>query len=117
MNRQLTDAAPAKSIALLKHQCERQGKTWVEVNPDYNSRQCMHCASRDTKVTRTKVRCRSCAEVTPREVNAASNAVLKHLANGGVASPGAPNREVSVRRRSRARRTVRRTKLRGNSQS
>lgn len=101
MNRQLAFAAPAKSVALLKQQCDRQGKTWVEVDPCYNTRQCMHCASRDTKVTRTKVRGNHCGEVTPRDVNAAANAVLKHLArNGGVASPGICNREVSVRRRS-----------------
>ena len=100
MNRQLAEAAPAKAVMLLKHQCHRQGKTVAEVNGRFNTRQCMQCASRDTKVTRTNVRCRSCGQTTPRDVNAAANAVLKHLANGGVASPRGHNREVTVRRRS-----------------
>ena len=100
MNRSLADAAPAKTAAMLEHQCAKSGRATIEVNPYRNSRQCVHCASNDTKLTRTRLRCRGCGTVTPRDQNAAGNAALKAIAemNGGVAPPRGHNREVAVRR-------------------
>ena len=43
MNRTMDHAAPAKTIGWLKHQCAKRGKTFVEVQPHSNTRQCVHC--------------------------------------------------------------------------
>ena len=101
MNRALAEAAPASIVALFIHQCRKQGRTFLEVEARYGTRQCVHCASRDTRVTRENVVCRGCGMQTERDCNAAGNTVLKVLARSddrAVAALRAHNREVTVRR-------------------
>ena len=99
MNRSLAEAGPAKTIALLNHQCERGGKHLVEAPAPYNSRTCAACGSRDAKLTRSRLTCRACGHTADRDANAAANALNWARTNGAVPAPGGSNREVSARRR------------------
>ena len=79
---------PSESLAVTRHSA-------------HGFRQCVHCASRDTRVTRENVVCRGCGMQTERDCNAAGNTVLKVLARSddrAVAALRAHNREVTVRR-------------------
>ena len=49
MNRSLAEAGPARTVQLLRHQCERHGKRLVEAPAPYNSRTCAACGSREIK--------------------------------------------------------------------
>ena len=103
MNRALAEAAPALVVELIMHQCRKQGRTFLEVEASYGTRQCVHCASRDTRVTRASVFCRGCGMRCDRDCNASGNAILKALAqldDRAVAALRAHNREVTVRRAS-----------------
>ena len=100
MNRSLAEAGPAKTVQLLRHQCERHGKRLVEAPAPYNSRTCAACGSRETKLTRAPHRLRGLrGHTADRDTNAAANALRWARTNGAVPAPGGFNREVSARRR------------------
>ena len=99
MNRSLAEAGPARTVQLLRHQCERHGKRLVEAPAPYNSRMCAACGSRETKLTRARIACAVCGHTADRDVNAAANALNWARTNGAVPAPGGFNREVSARRR------------------
>ena len=75
MNRSLAEAGPARTVQLLRHQCERHGKRLVEAPAPYNSRMCAACGSRETKLTRARIACAVCGHTADRDVNAAANAL------------------------------------------
>ena len=99
MNRSLAEAGPARTVQLLRHQCERHGKHLIEAPAPYNSRTCAACGSRETKLTRARIACAGCGHTTDRDVNAAANALRWARTNGAVPVPGGFNQEVSARRR------------------
>ena len=99
MNRSLAEAGPARTVQLLRHQCERHGKRLVEAPAPYNSRMCAACGSRETKLTRARIACAVCGHTADRDVNAAANALRWARNQGAVPAPGGFNREVSARRR------------------
>ena len=98
MNRSLAEAGPARTVQLLRHQCERHGKRLVEAPAPYNSRTCAACGSRETKLTRARIACAGCGHTADRDTNAAANALRWARTNGAVPAPGGSNREVSARR-------------------
>ena len=123
MNRSLAEAGPAKTVQLLRHQCERRGKRFIEAPAPYNSRTCAACGSRETKLsrariacagcghtadhdanaaantlTRARIACTACGHTADRDANAAANALNWARTNGAVPAPGGSNREVSARR-------------------
>ena len=57
MNRSLAEAGPARTVELLREQCERHGKTVIDAPAPYNSRTCAACGSRETKLTRARIAC------------------------------------------------------------
>ena len=102
MNRSLAEAGPARTVQLLRHQCERHGKRLVEAPAPYNSRTCAACGSRETKsyphLTRARIACAGCGHTADRDANAAANALNWARTNGAVPAPGGSNPEVSARR-------------------
>ena len=98
INRSLADAAPAKTVQLLREQCERRSKRFIEAPAPYNSRTCAVCGSRETKLTRARIACTACGHTADRDANAAANALNWARTNGAVPAPGGSNREVSARR-------------------
>ena len=56
MNRSLAEAGPARTVQLLRHQCERHGKHLIEAPAPYNSRTCAVCGSRETKLSQRPLR-------------------------------------------------------------
>ena len=88
MNRSLADAGPAKTTALLRAQCERHGKRLIQAPAPYNSRTCARCGSRDTRLTRTHIECRTCGTRADRDTNAAANALRWAINEGAVPAPG-----------------------------
>ena len=99
MSRSLAEAGPARTVQLLRHQCERHGKRLVEAPAPYNSRMCAACGSRETKLTRARIAGAGCGHTADRDVNAAANALRWARTNAAVPAPGGFNREVSARRR------------------
>ena len=87
-HRSLDHGAASKTAQALNAQCARQGKTCEEVEPHRNTRQCVHGASRNTKVTHTIVHCNEWGVSTPRDAGASGNAVLKTIARGARVQPG-----------------------------
>ena len=94
MNRSLAEAGPARTVELLREQCERHGKTVIDAPASYNSRTCAACGSRETKLTRARIACTSCGHIADRDANALRWA----RSTGAVPAPGGSNREVSARR-------------------
>ena len=98
MNRSLAEAGPARTVQLLKDQCEKSGRRVVEAPAPYNSRTCSDCDSRNVRLTRSRLECRECGKTRDRDVNAALNALQWAVEQGAVPAPGGFNREVSARR-------------------
>ena len=89
MNRSLAEAGPAKTVQLLRHQCERHGKRLVEAPAPYNSRTCAACGSRETKLTRARIACAGCGHTADRDANAAANALQLGTKRTGLCRPRA----------------------------
>ena len=87
INRSLAAAAPGQFITALKRKLAERGRWLVEVPAAWTSRQCLACGSRDTRLTRTQVHCRSCGTTHGRDPAAAANIVLR-----GIAAHAAHNR-------------------------
>ena len=98
MNRSLAEAGPARTVELLREQCERHERPSSTRRPPYNSRTCAACGSRETKLTRARIACTSCGHIADRDANAAANALRWARSTGAVPAPSGSNREVSARR-------------------
>ena len=98
MNRSFAHAGPSKTVTQLRQACERLGKIFIEAPAPYNSRTCASCESRDTRLTRSRIVCRTCGRNEDRDENAAANALKWARTQGAVPAPGGHNPEVSARR-------------------
>ena len=94
-HRSLDHGAASKTAQALNAQCARQGKTCEEVEPHRNTRQCVHGASRNTKVTHTIVHCNEWGVSTPRDAGASGNAVLKTIARGLASNRGVASQRAA----------------------
>ena len=126
MNRSLAEAGPAKTVQLLRQQCERRGRVFVEAPAPYNSRTCAACGSRDTKLTRARIACASCGRTTDRDANAAGPTPFAGQRLTGLCRPRAaptgrfqPGAGHPASRSARCRRKAlgRRRPLRGGSRA
>ena len=80
LNRTLSTAAPGLFAAELRRQADAHGSSVLTVPAAYTSRQCLQCASRTTRLTRTRVHCDTCGFTADRDHAAAGNILLKGAA-------------------------------------
>ena len=96
MNRSLDSGAPGHMRESLVGACAKHDAVWTEVPAAWTTRQCTRCGSRDTKVTRSRVRCRRCGAVHDRDHAGACNIPLLFVALWGASSPSGTGRAGSL---------------------